>query len=184
MAQERMSVVQGDITKQKVDAIVNAANTSLLGGGGVDGAIHRAAGPKLLEECRTLGGCPTGDAKLTKGYNLPARYVIHTVGPVWQGGKRQEDDLLASCYRRALELAVEHGIKTMAFPAISTGVYSFPLERATRIAVREVKSFLDKDPSVEQVVFVCFDKATYDAYAKVLGEKTGAQGEKGSKIES
>ena len=124
----------------------------------------------MLEECRTLGGCPTGDAKLTKGYNLPAKYVIHTVGPVWHGGKHQEDELLASCYRRSLELAAEHGIKTIAFPAISTGVYSFPLERATRIAVREVKGFLDKNPSVEQVVFVCFDKTTYDCYAKVLGE--------------
>ncbi len=174
MAEERISVVQGDITKQKVDAIVNAANTSLLGGGGVDGAIHRAAGPKLLEACRTLGGCPTGDAKLTKGYNLPAKYVIHTVGPVWHGGKQQEDELLASCYRRALELAAEHGIKTIAFPAISTGVYSFPLERATRIAVREVKGFLDKNPSLEQVVFLCFDKTTYDCYAKVLGEEKGA----------
>ncbi len=170
MHSERLVVVQGDITKQKVDALVNAANTSLLGGGGVDGAIHRAAGPRLLEECRTLGGCPTGEARLTMGYNLPAKYVIHTVGPVWHGGKHQEDELLANCYRRSLELAVEHGIQTVAFPAISTGVYSFPLERATRIAVREVRGFLDKDPTVERVVFVCFDRATYDCYAKVLGE--------------
>ncbi len=171
MATDRISVVHGDITRQEVDAIVNAANTTLLGGGGVDGAIHRAAGPKLLEECRTLGGCPTGDAKLTKGYNLPARYVIHTVGPVWQGGKNQEDELLASCYRRSLELAAEQGIKTIAFPAISTGVYGFPLVRATRIAVREVQGFLDKNPTIEKVVLVCFDWGTYDCYTKVLGER-------------
>jgi O-acetyl-ADP-ribose deacetylase (regulator of RNase III) len=161
---ERIKVAEGDITKQRVDAIVNAANTTLLGGGGVDGAIHRAAGPRLVEECKTLGGCPTGQAKITKGYNLPAQWVIHTVGPVWHGGGRHEDELLASCYRRSLELAVEKGVRTIAFPAISTGVYGFPLERATTIAVGEVKSFLEKNPSLEKVVFVCFGKHAYEGY--------------------
>jgi O-acetyl-ADP-ribose deacetylase len=170
MDRQGIEIAQGDITRQKVDAIVNAANTTLLGGGGVDGAIHRAAGPKLLEECRTLGGCPTGEAKITKGYNLPARWVIHTVGPVWHGGKHGEDELLASCYRKSLELAVEKGISSIAFPAISTGVYGFPLDRATRIAAREVSSFLSKNPSIEKVVFVCFDKHTYDLYSKLLRE--------------
>jgi len=164
MISERIIVVEGDITKQRVDAIVNAANSTLLGGGGVDGAIHRAAGPRLLEECRTLGGCPTGQAKITNGYNLPAKWVIHTVGPVWRGGDRGEDELLASCYRASLELAVEKGVRTIAFPAISTGVYSFPLERATAIAVSEVKSFLEKNPSVEKVIFVCFGKRAYECY--------------------
>ncbi len=164
MISERVIVVEGDITKQKVDAIVNAANSALLGGGGVDGAIHRAAGPRLVEECRTLGGCPTGEAKITKGYNLPAKWVIHTVGPVWHGGARREDELLASCYRASLELALEMGIRTIAFPAISTGVYGFPLERATAIAVREVRSFLEKNPALEKVVFVCFGKYTYERY--------------------
>jgi O-acetyl-ADP-ribose deacetylase (regulator of RNase III) len=157
-------VAEGDITKQRVDAIVNAANTTLLGGGGVDGAIHRAAGPRLVEESKTLGGCPTGQAKITKGYNLPAQWVIHTVGPVWHGGARHEDELLASCYRRSLELAVEKGVRTIAFPAISTGVYGFPLERATAIAVGEVRSFLEKNPSLEKVVFVCFGKHAYEGY--------------------
>ena len=164
MISERVMVVEGDITKQKVDAIVNAANSTLLGGGGVDGAIHRAAGPRLVEECRTLGGCPTGEAKITKGYNLPAKWVIHTVGPVWHGGARREDELLASCYRTSLELAVEMGIRTIAFPAISTGVYGFPLERATAIAVSEVRSFLEKNSSLEKVVFVCFGKYAYECY--------------------
>src|SRR5574337_481556 len=173
MASERITVVQGDITKQKVDAIVNAANNTLLGGGGVDGAIHRAAGPKLLEECRTLGGCPTGEAKITKGYNLPAKWVIHTVGPVWHDGKHREDELLASCYRRSLQVAVLNGIRTIAFPAISTGAYGFPLERATRIAVREVRDFLTKHASLERVVFVCFDRQVYECYAKVLKESAG-----------
>jgi O-acetyl-ADP-ribose deacetylase (regulator of RNase III) len=157
-------VAEGDITKQRVDAIVNAADTTLLGGGGVDGAIHRAAGPRLVEESKTLGGCPTGQAKITKGYNLPAQWVIHTVGPVWHGGARHEDELLASCYRRSLELAVEKGVRTIAFPAISTGVYGFPLERATAIAVGEVRSFLEKNPSLEKVVFVCFGKHAYEGY--------------------
>ena len=168
MKPDRIELVRGDITRQQVDAIVNAANTTLLGGGGVDGAIHRAAGPRLLEECRTLGGCPTGEARLTKGYHLSAKFVIHTVGPVWHDGKHREDELLASCYRNSLELAVEHGLKTIAFPAISTGAYGFPLERATRIALREVKSFLAGNPSLEKVVFVCFDAHAYGAYERVL----------------
>jgi O-acetyl-ADP-ribose deacetylase len=165
-----LEIVQGDITTQKVDAIVNAANTSLLGGGGVDGAIHRAAGPELLAECRTLHGCPTGDAKITHGYRLPAKWVIHTVGPVWRGGKNSEDELLAGCYRRSFELAIESGIRTIAFPAISTGIYGFPLERATRIAVNEVRAFLEKNASMEKVLFVCFDPHTRDCYEKTLRE--------------
>jgi len=163
-----IEIVEGDITQQKVDAIVNAANTSLLGGGGVDGAIHRAAGPELLTECRTLHGCATGDAKITHGCRLPAKWVIHTVGPVWHGGKNSEDDLLASCYRRSLEVAVQNGIRTLAFPAISTGIYGFPLERATRIAVREIRAFLESNPSFDKIVFVCFDTHTRNCYQKVL----------------
>jgi O-acetyl-ADP-ribose deacetylase (regulator of RNase III) len=170
MPDQAIEIVEGDITKQKVDAIVNAANTSLLGGGGVDGAIHRAAGPDLLEECRTLHGCPTGDAKLTRGYRLPAPWVIHTVGPVWRGGNHSEDELLASCYRKSLELAVHSGIRTVAFPAISTGIYGFPLERATRIAVREVCAFLEKKTSLEKVLFVCFDSHTRECYQKIIAE--------------
>jgi len=164
----KIEVVEGDITEQHVDAVVNAANTTLLGGGGVDGAIHRAAGPRLLEECRTLGGCRTGQAKITKGHNLLAKWVIHTVGPVWQGGRGREDELLASCYRASLELAVENGVRTIAFPAISTGVYGFPLERATAIAVREVKRFLEETPSLAKVVFVCFGKHAYEGYLKAV----------------
>src|SRR5262245_30850710 len=137
-----LEIVEGDITRQNVDAIVNAANTTLLGGGGVDGAIHRVAGPQLLEECQALGGCPTGEAKMTKGYKLPARWVIHTVGPVWRDGTHGEDELLASCYRNSLALAAQRGLKTIAFPSISAGAYGFPLERAARIAVREVQAFL------------------------------------------
>jgi O-acetyl-ADP-ribose deacetylase len=169
MPKETIVIVEGDITKQKVDAIVNAANTSLLGGGGVDGAIHRAAGPELLAECRTLHGCLTGDAKLTRGYRLPARWVIHTVGPVWRGGRNSEDELLANCYRRSLEVAVQNGMSSLAFPAISTGIYGFPLERATRIAVREVRAFVEKNPALEKVLFVCFDRHTRDVYQEVVG---------------
>ena len=162
----RIEVVKGDITKLKVDAIVNAANTTLLGGGGVDGAIHCAAGPKLLEECRTLGGCPTGQAKITKGYNLPAKHVIHTVGPVWHGGTNREDELLASCYKNSLQLAAAHGIKTIAFPSISTGVYGFPFERAVQIALKILNEFLETDSNFEKVVFVCFSENDYSVFLK------------------
>ena len=162
----RIEVVKGDITKLKVDAIVNAANTTLLGGGGVDGAIHCAAGPKLLEECRTLGGCPTGQAKITKGYNLPAKHVIHTVGPVWHGGTNREDELLASCYKNSLQLAAAHGIKTIAFPSISTGVYGFPFERAVQIALKISNEFLETDSNFEKVVFVCFSENDYSVFLK------------------
>ena len=164
----RIEIEKGDITKLKVDAIVNAANTSLLGGGGVDGAIHRAAGPKLLEECRTLNGCPTGNAKITNGYNLPAKFVIHTVGPVWNGGKYNEEKLLADCYRNSLKLASENNIKTIAFPAISTGVYHFPLERATEIAVNITQNFLNNNETIEKVIFVCFDEKAYQTYKNKL----------------
>ena len=164
----RIEVLKGDITKLKVDAIVNAANTSLLGGGGVDGVIHRAAGPELLEFNRKLGGCPTGEAKISPGFKLPAKFIIHTVGSVWNGGKNNEDKLLANCYENTLKLAVENKIKTIAFPAISTGVYRFPLERATKIAVTEVKKFLEKHDSIEKVIFVCFDEETSRVYEKIL----------------
>jgi len=169
-ARDRVEIVEGDITSQAVDAIVNAANTSLLGGGGVDGAIHRAAGPELLEECRRLNGCPTGQAKITKGYHLPARHVIHTVGPVWHGGAGHEDELLDQCYRHSLKLAADNGLKTIAFPSISTGAYRFPLERATRIALKEIKSFLEKEPSIQKVVLVCFGKETLACYRRVFQE--------------
>ena len=168
MQKERIHLEIGDITKLKVDAVVNAANSTLLGGGGVDGAIHRAAGPRLLEECKTLNGCPTGEAKITKGYNLPAKFVIHTVGPVWNGGNRNEDKLLESCYKNSLMLAEENGIKTIAFPAISTGVYGFPSDRAANIAVRTVKEFLEKDDSLDKVIFICFDEKTHLHYKNTL----------------
>jgi O-acetyl-ADP-ribose deacetylase (regulator of RNase III) len=171
---KRIAVIEGDITKQNVDAIVNAANTTLLGGGGVDGAIHRAAGPELLEECRKLGGCPTGEARITKGYKLLAKHVIHTVGPVWRDGQRGEDALLANCYRNSLGLAARHGLRAIAFPAISTGAYGFPMERATRIAVGECKKFLEQHPSIEKVAFVCFGKAAYDCYLAAVGEVIGS----------
>jgi len=160
----RFSILQGNITTQAVDAIVNAANNSLLGGGGVDGAIHHAAGPNLLEECRTLGGCETGGAKITKGYNLPAKYVIHTVGPIWQGGHHNEDKLLTSCYRNSFTLAQKHNISTIAFPSISTGVYRFPVDRASRIALQEIIKELETNVNLERVIIVCFNRETYEAY--------------------
>lgn len=167
---DRIEIIEGDITQLTVDAIVNAANSKLLGGGGVDGAIHRAAGPQLLQECRTLGGCPTGEAKITKGYKLPARWVIHTVGPVWRNGQHGENELLANCYRNSLALAAKRDLKTIAFPAISTGVYGFPLDRATRIAVTETKKFLESNRTVEKVVFVCFGETAYHCYLKTVKE--------------
>jgi O-acetyl-ADP-ribose deacetylase (regulator of RNase III) len=167
----RISVVQGDITRLDVDAIVNAANTSLLGGGGVDGAIHRAAGPGLLEECRRLDGARTGEAKITGGHRLEARHVIHAVGPVWHGGRQREDDLLASCYRGAMRLANEHGLSSIAFPAISTGVYRFPLERATGIAVDEVWRALDRGGPVQRVVFCCFSAEAAEVYRRTLDQR-------------
>lgn len=163
-----LEVVLGDITKLNVDAIVNAANTTLLGGGGVDGAIHRAAGPELLKECRALNGCETGDAKITRGYNLPAEFIIHTVGPVWNGGHRNEPALLKNCYERSLQIAYDKKLKTVAFPCISTGVYRFPKKDAAQIACQAVKDFTKNYPSFEKIIFVCFSQDDYDIYSKIL----------------
>jgi O-acetyl-ADP-ribose deacetylase len=164
---KRIEIIEGDITKQEVDAIVNAANTTLLGGGGVDGAIHRAAGPELVAETRKIGGCPTGEARATRGYRLPAKWVIHTVGPVWGGGRRNEDLLLANCYRNSFTVARDLGVKTIAFPSISTGAYMFPLERAVEIALRETEKLLQTDKDFKKVVFVCFGDRVLKAYQDI-----------------
>jgi O-acetyl-ADP-ribose deacetylase len=166
-----ISIIQGDITRLPVDGVVNAANATLLGGGGVDGAIHAAAGPRLLEECRQLKSCPTGEARITKGYDLPSRWVLHTVGPVWEGGDHQEDQLLAKCYRSCFALMEEYDIRTVAFPAISTGVYKFPVERASRIALTEAKRYLLKDnPAVNLILFCCFSEQAYKTYQAAAQE--------------
>jgi O-acetyl-ADP-ribose deacetylase len=169
MPDERITAIQIDITTLAVDAIVNAASNSLLGGGGVDGAIHRAAGPELLAECRKIGGCPTGEARITKAYRLPVKHVIHTVGPVWRGGQADEDELLARCYRASFALAVEHSLGALAFPAISTGVYGFPRERAAKIAVAETRQVLAAGPAIQRVIFACFDRETLALYQRELG---------------
>jgi O-acetyl-ADP-ribose deacetylase len=169
-ARGRISVVREDITTLAVDAIVNAANSSLLGGGGVDGAIHRAAGPELVEECRTQGGCPPGQAKITNGYRLKAKHVIHTVGPVWRGGNYDEDAVLASCYRNSLSLAIENGLRTVAFPAISTGIYGFPIDRAAGIAAREVRQFLEEHDLPERVILVCFSDGALHEFTTAVQE--------------
>ncbi len=166
----RIELIQGDITQLKVDAIVNAANSSLLGGGGVDGAIHHAAGPQLLEECRNLNGCRTGEAKITKGYLLPAKHIIHTVGPVWHGGNANEEQLLATCYRNALEVATKNKLETVAFPAISTGIYRFPKEKAAQIAMENSIQFLEKEPSIKKIFFVVFDEENYHIYSRIFVE--------------
>jgi len=166
----KIELVLGDITRQKTDAIVNAANSSLLGGGGVDGAIHRAAGPELLKECRGLDGCPTGQAKLTKGYRLPAKFVIHTVGPIWHGGEEGEAELLRDCYRNSLSIAEENGVKSIAFPSISTGAYGFPIDRAARIAISTIRQHLSRSSNIEKVILVCFSKSDHETYEKALAE--------------
>ena len=168
MKGNKIRIIKGDITQIEADAIVNAANTTLLGGGGVDGAIHKAAGTELMEECRTLNGCQTGEAKITGGYKLPAKYVIHTVGPVWNGGDHGEPELLANCYCNSLKLAVENHISSIAFPAISTGVYHYPVEKATGISLSETKRFLNEHDSIAQVIFVCFDDHIYKTYQSLL----------------
>ena len=164
----RLRALQANIVTLSFDAIVNAANSSLLGGGGVDGAIHRAAGPKLLEECRSLGGCKVGEAKLTKGYQLPARFIIHTVGPVWRGGKNGEPELLASCYRGSLAIAAKHGMRSIAFPSISTGVYGYPIELAARVAVETVCDVVRKSSKIEEIIFCCFSQSDLDVYESLL----------------
>ncbi len=163
-----IEIIQGDITQQDVDAIVNAANNTLLGGGGVDGSIHRAAGPALVEECRTLGGCPTGEARITAGYELRAKYVIHTVGPVWNGGTRDEAERLANCYRNSLTLASEHGVRSIAFPSISTGVYGYPIGKASKIAMTTVRKWLDDPGPIELVRFVCFNGGDFEVYQRLV----------------
>jgi O-acetyl-ADP-ribose deacetylase (regulator of RNase III) len=174
---ERLEVIRGDITKLAVDAIVNAANSSLLGGGGVDGAIHRAAGSELRAECAALGGCPTGEARITKGYRLPARHIIHTVGPVWSGGGAGEDADLARCYRSCFALVERHGLRSVAFPSISTGAYRFPVERAARIALDEIRAFLERNAAVEKVIVVCFEEAVYNSYQAALARLSGGRAE-------
>lgn len=175
MLSERIVVIQDDIVKLKVDAIVNAANNSLLEGGGVDGAIHKAAGPQLLEECKVLNGCLTGEAKITSGYNLPAKYVIHTVGPIWKGGVSGEGGMLAKCYRNSLKVAVKNGIRTIAFPSISTGAYGFPVEKAAKIAMREIAGFLEKNESIEKLLMVCFNEEAFRSYSDALEEVLGRE---------
>jgi O-acetyl-ADP-ribose deacetylase len=169
--ENKIEIIKGDITKQEVDAIVNAANNSLLGGGGVDGAIHRAAGPELLEETRTIGGCPTGEARSSGGYNLPAKWVIHTVGPVWRGGRNNEDGLLADCYRNCYGLVKELGARSIAFPSISTGAYGFPLERAAKIALEETKKAVDSGIDLNKILFVCFGERVFNTYKKIYSFK-------------
>ena len=166
----KILIVEGDITKQKVDGIVNAANNALQGGGGVDGAIHLAAGPDLLEACRKIGGCPTGEARVTKGYQLPVRRIIHAVGPVWHGGTKNEDELLAKCYLSCFELAQEHQMRSVAFPSISTGAYGFPIDRACRLALKATKGYLEGETDIERVTFVCFSKRDFDEYQKAFKE--------------
>lgn len=174
IGERRLELARGDITTERVDAIGNAANAALRGGGGVDGAIHRAAGPELLQECKEIGGCPTGEARITKGYRLPARYVIHTVGPVWHGGDRGEPEKLAACYRNSLELAAQNGVRTIAFPGISTGVYGYPLEDATRLAMKTVKDCLAELPGIEEVRFVTFGERATAVAKRTLAELQGA----------